>query len=617
MESSNFYPFQKGVLIFDGGMGTEIYRNHIFTNRCFDELNLSMPQLIRRIHQSYVNAGADVITTNTFGANRAGLEKYGLADKTAEINKSGAALARTVAIQPDAHTHRSAALVAGSVGPILSEGKEYALSEAAEILAEQVAALREGGVDFILFETIHTPEQAAAALGAVDRAGKDIPYMLSFVPPERDGELAETLRSLFDALETASRPPFAAGLNCGRDPAEMIPAVEAAMKATRLPLVVQPNAGYPKPFEGRQLYYCSPEYIATYAMEYLNLGVAGIGGCCGTTAEHVAEIAKMIRPLAKSHDVRVVSSEESAAPLRDESPLAGRTKLAEKLVRRRWIRTVELIPPCGYDLEQTMAKVRRLADFGVDAVNIPDGPRASARISNVAVAERILSEIGLEPILHFCCRDRNLIGMQSVLLACALYKIRNILFITGDPPKLGNYPNATGVFDTDAIGLCELQTRLNRGIDLGGGTVDPPTDAVIGVGLDPTALNRPREIDRFRRKIDAGAHFAITQPVFDSDALLRFLDEIGELPIPIVAGVWPLTSYRNAVFMGNEVPGVVIPAEVMRRMEEASGGSKEDQMKVGIEIAREAIERIRPRVGGVQVSAPFGRIELSMEVMAE
>ena len=264
-----------------------------------------------------------------------------------------------------------------------------------------------------------------------------------------------------------------------------------------------------------------------------------------------------------------------------------------------------------------MAKVRRLADFGVDAVNIPDGPRASARISNVAVAERILSEIGLEPILHFCCRDRNLIGMQSVLLACALYKIRNILFITGDPPKLGNYPNATGVFDTDAIGLCELQTRLNRGIDLGGGAVDPPTDAVIGVGLDPTALNRPREIDRFRRKIDAGAHFAITQPVFDSDALLRFLDEIGELPIPIVAGVWPLTSYRNAVFMGNEVPGVVIPAEVMRRMEEASGGSKEDQMKVGIEIAREAIERIRPRVGGVQVSAPFGRVELSMEVMAE
>ncbi len=617
MGESEFNPFQKGVLIFDGGMGTEIYRNHIFTNRCFDELNLSMPQLIRRIHQSYVNAGADVITTNTFGANRAGLEKYALAEKTVEINKSGAALARSVAAQPDRKTHRSTALVAGSVGPIPDDGYEYSPSEAAAILAEQVTALREGGVDFILFETIHTPQQAAAALGAIRRGGGDIPYMLSFVPPQRDEELAEKLRILFAVLEAAPRAPFAAGLNCGRDPAEMLPAVEVAMKITEFPLVVQPNAGYPKPFEGRQLYYCSPEYIATYAMEYLGLGVVGIGGCCGTTAEHIAEIAKMVRPLARSQSAQAVSYGEPAVPARDESPLAGRTKLAEKLVRREWIRTVELIPPSGYDLEQTTAKVRRLAEFGVDAVNIPDGPRASARISNVAVAERILNEVGLEPILHFCCRDRNLIGMQSELLACALYKIRNILFVTGDPPKLGNYPNATGVFDTDAIGLCELQTRLNRGIDLGGGAIDPPTDAVIGVGLDPTSLNRPREIDRFRRKVEAGAHFAITQPVFDPDALLRFFDEIGEVPIPIIAGVWPLTSYRNAVFMGNEVPGVVIPDTVMRRMETASAGSKEDQMKVGIEIAREAIERIRARVGGVQVSAPFGRVEISMEVMSE
>ncbi len=617
MDQSAFNPFRDGVVIFDGGMGTEIYRNHIFTNRCFDELNLSMPQLIRRIHQSYINAGADVITTNTFGANRAGLKKYGLAEKTAEINRSGAALARSVALQPNVQTHRSSALVAGSVGPILREGKEFSPADAAGILAEQVAALEEGGADFILFETIHTPEQAAAALGAIRRAGGDVPYMLSFVPPAKDDELAENLRVLFAVLEAAPRPPFAAGLNCGRDPAEMLPAVEAAIKITSLPLVVQPNAGCPKPFEGRQLYYCSPEYIATYSMEYLDYGVAGIGGCCGTTAEHIAEIVKMVRPLAKSHASPLVSREAPAVPPRAESPLASRTKLAEKLTAGEWIRTVELIPPCGYDLEQTLAKVRRLAEYGVDAVNLPDGPRASSRISNIAVAERILSEVGLEPILHFCCRDRNLIGMQSELLACALYKIRNILFITGDPPKLGNYPNATGVFDTDAIGLCELQTRLNRGIDLGGGAVDPATDAVIGVGLDPTALNRAREIDRFRRKAEAGAHFAITQPVFDSDILLRFLDELGGAPIPIIAGVWPLTSYRNAVFMGNEVPGVVIPEKIMNRMQEASAGSKEDQVKVGIEIARDAVKRIRPYVSGVQVSAPFGRVEISMEVMAE
>ena len=616
MNPSEFNPFQNGVLIFDGGMATEIYRNHIFTNRCFDELNISMPQLIRRIHQSYINAGSEVITTNTYGANRPGLEKYALAEKTVEINRVGAALARSVAAQQNRETHVQAALVAGSVGPLL-DGAVRSAGETAAILAEQAGALREGGADFILFETLRTPEQAKAAIEAVRLAGES-PYMLSFAPPQEDTLLEETLRALFALAENAAFPPFALGLNCGRDPADMLAAVEKAMKLTRLPLVVQPNAGYPKSFEGRQLYFCSPEYIATYAMEYLDYGVSGIGGCCGTSADHIAEIAKMVKPLVKAHrKLEPAVTAETRAPLREETPLAGRSKLAAKLASGQWIRTVELIPPGGYDLSQTLAKTRRLAEFGVDAVNLPDGPRASSRISNLAVAQQILEQVGLEPILHFCCRDRNLIGMQSELLACALYKIRNLLFITGDPPKLGNYPNATGVFDTDAIGLCELQTRLNRGVDLGGGAIDPATEAVIGVGLDPTALNRPREIERFRRKIDAGAHFAITQPVFDSDALLRFLDAVGRVPIPIIAGVWPLTSYRNAVFMGNEVPGVVIPAPIMERMESVSAGPKEDQTKTGIEIAREAVERIRSRVAGIQVSAPFGRVEIPMEVMRE
>ncbi|MGI5831528.1 MAG: bifunctional homocysteine S-methyltransferase/methylenetetrahydrofolate reductase [Thermoguttaceae bacterium] len=618
MKRAEFNPFSKGMLIFDGGMATEIYRNHIFTNRCFDELNLSMPQLIHRIHQSYVNAGAEVLITNTFGANRPGLEKYGLADKVTEINRSGADIARSAAAPIDQNTHESVALVAGSVGPILDEGVGRSLDESAEILAEQVAALREGGSDFILFETLRTPEQVAAAVAAAALAGS-VPYMLSFAPPESDEELEEELGRLFARAEEASISPFAVGLNCGRDPAEMLAAVETAMKLTRFPLVVRPNAGYPKPFEGRLIYYCSPEYIATYAMEYLDYGVSGIGGCCGTTADHIAEIVKMVKPLVKSRQRYAAEAPvtETPFPVREESPFAGRTCLAAKIASGDWIRTVELTPPSGYDLTQTLAKTKSLAEFGIDAINLPDGPRASSRIANIAVAQQIIEKVGIEPILHFCCRDRNLIGMQSELLACALYKIRNILFITGDPPKLGNYPNATGVFDTDAIGLCELQTRLNRGVDLGAGSIEPATDAVIGVGLDPTALNRSREIERFRLKIEAGAHFAITQPVFDPDALLRFLDEIGDLPIAIIAGVWPLTSYRNAVFMGREVPGVVIPDEIMHRMEAASAGSKEDQVKTGIEIARVAVERIRDRVAGIQVSAPFGRVEISMEVMAE
>lgn len=621
--SVSFDPFQNGVLIFDGGMATEIYRNHVFTNRCFDELNLSMPELIRRIHQTYFNAGAEVLTTNTFGANRLGLEKYGLAERTAEINRTGAAIAREVARQPIQNLKGSSGehpvWVAGSVGPLsASDASRHSEDERAAVLAEQVNALWDGGVDFILFETLHSREEILTAVRAMKIVG-DLPFILSAAPPsETERNSAETWKRLFAPIPDGEPKPFAVGLNCGLGPAEMIPAVKAVLEIVDLPLVVQPNAGLPKDFEGRQLYYCSPEFIATYAMEYLACGVGGIGGCCGTTADHIAEIVKMVKPLSKGRQAKPIVKETAAEIVfKPESPLETRSKLARKLVSGEWIETVELIPPCGYDLAATLEKTRKLADHGIDAVNLPDGPRASSRIANIAVAERILHEVGLEPILHFCCRDKNLIGMQSDLLACALYQIRNILFITGDPPKLGNYPDATGVFDTDSIGLCAIQKRLNGGIDLGGLEISPSTDAVIGVGLDPTALDHRREIERFRQKIEAGADFAITQPVFDPDALLRFLDEIGEAPIPIIGGVWPLTSYRNAVFMGNEVPGVVIPDEIMTRMEKASAGPKEDQLKVGIEIAQSSVERIRSHVAGVQVSAPFGRIEISLDVMGK
>jgi homocysteine S-methyltransferase len=279
------------------------------------------------------------------------------------------------------------------------------------------------------------------------------------------------------------------------------------------------------------------------------------------------------------------------------------------------VTTVELVPPRGYDLTQTVDKCRKLHRNGIDAVNIPDGPRASSRISPLVVAQRILREAQIEPILHFCCRDRNLIGMQADLLACAASDIHNLLFITGDPPKLGTYPDATGVFDTDSIGMCAVQRRLNHSVDLGGDALEMPTRAVIGVGLDPTSLDQKRELERFKQKIDAGAEFAITQPVFDPDVLIRFIENIGDCPIPIIAGVWPLASYRNAVFMQNEVPGVTIPEVTMNRMEVASRGGKDEQLTAGIMIARESIEAIRGVVAGVQVSAPFGRIEIALAVL--
>jgi homocysteine S-methyltransferase len=294
-------------------------------------------------------------------------------------------------------------------------------------------------------------------------------------------------------------------------------------------------------------------------------------------------------------------------------PLAQRSRLAASLAARKWVTSVELLPPRGYDLSSTIARSRTLHQHGIDAVNIPDGPRATARISPLVTALRIQQEAQIEPVLHFCCRDRNLIGMQADLLACAACGIHNLLFVTGDPPKLGDYPHATGVFDTDSIGMTAVQRRLNHGIDLGGQAIDPPTAAVIGVGLDPTALDRRRELDRFRQKLDAGAEFAISQPVFDPEALLRFLDELGDCGIPILAGIWPLASYRNAQFMQNEVPGVEIPEWIMERMAAVEG--RDEQMAMGIRIAQESVARIHDRVAGIQVSAPFGKIETALAVI--
>jgi len=380
-----------------------------------------------------------------------------------------------------------------------------------------------------------------------------------------------------------------------------------------LPLIVMPNAGIPKEVENRRIYFCSPEYLTEYAKRYIALGAAGVGGCCGTTPEHIAEMAQTVKPLSRSRRAVVV---ETATTAEQKSPanLADKSRLGWHLAQGRWVTTVELVPPRGFDLSDTIRKSKFLHRHGVDAINIPDGPRASSRLSPLVTADRIQKEAQIEAILHFCCRDRNLIGMQADLLACAACDIHNILFVTGDPPKLGNYPHATGVFDADSIGMAAVQRRLNCGIDLGGQAIDPQTRAVIGVGLDPTALDQQRELDRFRRKVEAGSEFAITQPVFDPEALLRFLDQVQGFGLPILAGIWPLASYRNASFMRNEVPGVVIPDSIMERM--ASVTSREDQLQMGVQIAREAIERVRDRVAGIQVSAPLGKVETALAVLA-
>jgi len=615
MASSFSETLRQHILIFDGPMGTELYRHHVFTNRCFEELNLTEPRLIEQILTEYRNAGADVLTTNTFGANRPNLEKYGFAEKLADINRAGAEIARKVA--------GDSLFVAGSIGPIkhtaLHAGEDT--TEYEQFILEQVDVLWKGNVDFIIFETQPSRRAMEICVKAMQQR-PGVPFVLSCaVMTAADGthpvsESGESLPRLFAPFVDSTVKPTALGLNCGSGPEGLLVAAEEVLKIIDLPLIVQPNAGTPKEFEGRHLYFCSPEYAATYSMQFANIGVAGIGGCCGMTPDHIREIAKMVKPLAKAHSAKVILQDARQEVVEQpEVPLTERSRFAWKLAHRDWITTVELVPPRGYDLTDTIEKSRRLCRNGVDAINLPDGPRASSRISPMVVAQRILHEAHIEPILHFCCRDRNLIGMQADLLGCAASGIHNLLFVTGDPPKLGMYPNATGVFDTDSIGMVAVQRRLNRGIDLGGQAVMPTTKAVIGVGLDPTALDRKRELNRFRVKVGAGAEFAITQPVFDPDALLTFLDEIGELPIPVIAGIWPLASYRNAEFMHNEVPGVVVPESTMQRMAVVAEASKEVQLAVGVEIAREMIAYVRHRVNGIQVSAPFGRIDIVLAVL--
>ena len=489
----------RGVLVFDGPMGTELYRHHIFTNRCYDELNLSEPGLIKSVHQDYCDAGADVLTTNTYGANRISLEKHGFADQVAKINMAGVQIAREVAAEAGRDVY-----IAGSVGSILSAAHSEA--KRIEVILEQVSALAAVGVDVIIFET--QPSRAALELCAkAMRQAPEIPYILSCaIVHGCESVSGETVQRLLAPVD-GERQPAAVGVNCGIGPDGMLEVVEQAMQVTKLPLIVQPNAGTPKDFEGRTIYYCSPEYIATYAMRYVNLGAAAIGGCCGTTPEHIREIAKMVKPLSRARNTHadVLQHLQTDVEEKSEMPFSERSRFAWKLAHCQWVTSIELVPPRGYDLSTIIDKGKILHRHGIDAINLPDGPRASSRISSLIVAEHLQNEARIEAILHLCCRDRNLIGMQADLLGCAASGIRNLLFITGDPPKLGHYPNATGVFDTDSIGLCAVQQRLNRGVDLGGQAIEPPTNAVIGVGLDPTALDRKREIDRFRRKIDAGA----------------------------------------------------------------------------------------------------------------
>ena len=611
------------IVVFDGAMGTMLYAEGVFINQCYDELNLRAADLVRKIHRAYTKAGAEVIETNTFGANRLKLTQYGLDTQVHEINRAGAAIAREVADDAGRPV-----IVAGSVGPLgvrIEPLGPTSVEEARGFFREQLQGLKDGGADVFLLETfsdLHEIEQAI-------RAARDVSPETPVIAQMTIG--ADGLTPFGATPEDVARSLDAwgadlIGLNCSVGPQTILEAIEKMVPHTSKKLVAQPNAGMPRDIGGRSMYMASPEYMATYARHLVQAGARVVGGCCGTTPDHIKAMVEGVRPLAPRLaaggmpltaplDTQHPTS-KAQAPVHT-TPLAERSRWGAKLAKKEFVSSVEIVPPRGVDASRMIADVRKLKDAGVDAVNVPDGPRAQSRMGALLTSVIIEQQVGIESVTHYCCRDRNLLGMLSDLLGASAVGLRNLLLITGDPPKMGPYPDATAVFDIDAIGLTNLVANLNRGLDPGKNAIGRPTSFVIGVGVNPAAIDPAHEIKRFEWKVDAGAEYAITQPVFDPAQLERFLKKIEHVRIPVIAGIWPLVSARNAEFLANEVPGVSVPQEIITRMRRANEKSKEHGVAEGIAIAREMFEQVKPQVQGVQVSAPFGKVELALQVFEE
>ena len=596
-------------------MGTLLYAKGVFINKCYDELNLTQPDLIRTIHQEYLSAGAEVIETNTFGGNSFRLTRHGLADKVHEINLRGAQLAREAA---DAFSQKMGAdvLVAASVGPLgvrIEPLGKTAREEARESFRQQSAALAEGGVDLIMLETFGYLEELHQAILAAREAAPNL-QVVAQVTIDEDG----------NCLDGASPETFAAkldewgadviGCNCSVGPVAMLEAIERIRRITERPLAAQPNAGIPRSIEGRNIYLCSPEYMASYARKFVTAGVGLVGGCCGTTPEHTRSMNAALRMnniKGKTPSFRVVSERKRESTI-TPPPLAQRSSLGRKLASGEFVTLVEIVPPKGIDFRKEVEGAKFLKAAGIDAINIPDSPRASARMSNLALCTLVQQQAGIETALHFTCRDRNVLSMQSELLGCYTMGIHNLICITGDPPKMGNYPDATAVFDVDAIGLVNIVHNLNFGLDIGGNPIGTGTKFVIGVGANPGIVNIDEEVRRFEYKVEAGADYAVTQPVFDVRLLEQFLRRIEHHRIPVLAGIWPLTSVRNAEFMKNELR-VSVPDSILERMGKAPNA--EAARAEGIQIAREMLRQVRGLVQGAQVAAPLGRYSSAIEVL--
>jgi homocysteine S-methyltransferase len=574
------------VLLFDGAMGTMIYQRGVYVNQCYDALNIQKPDLILGIHRDYADAGADVLTTNTFGANRFLLKKYGYEERTVEINRKGAELARQIA--------GDELFVAGSMGPPPDRMEPLGKLTAREIFSDL------GMICEIIREIKGTfPRVPLIGQMTVDKEGRT---SLGSTP---EIFASEIVRAGADVV----------GVNCSLGPSKMLEVAERIFRISPVPVSAMPNAGLPQRVDGRNIYFSSPEYFSEYTRRFVQVGVRIVGGCCGTTPDFIRSMRNALRSIQPRKSIQITS----LPPQHDEDvdliPTSKKSRMAEKISRGEFVTTVEIVPPQGPDPKKAVEQSRILFEAGVDAINIPDGPRALSRMASSYLSLIIQQETGGESIQHFTCRDRNLLGMVGDFLGAYAAGIRNILIITGDPPKMGTFPDASAVFDVDSIGLTRVASILNHGRDLGGNVLKKATGFFIGVGANPGAINPEEEIRRLEEKRDAGAEYIMTQPVFDPEIFLTFMERIRHINLPVIAGIWPLVSVRNAEFMNNEVPGANVPDWVMERLKRTR--SREEARETGLAIARETLKILKPHLQGAQISMPFGNVKYPLEVLKE
>lgn len=602
------------TVLCDGAMGTMLYARGVFINRCYDELNLSQPELIRSIHEEYLQAGAEIVETNTFGANSIRLARYGLAGKVSEINHAGVSLARKAVLHAEEKT-AARAYIAGAIGPLgvrLAPAGTVTHQEAHDAFAEQIAALAAAGVDLLIAETFPSVTEAEIVIRAAKEMAPHLPIIV-MVTVDDEGNTLDGTPAEETATRLADAGADALGCNCSSGPHAVLNVIERMHTVTSKPLAAMPNAGLPREVDGRHIYLSSPEYMASFARKFARAGASFIGGCCGTTPKHI----KAMRSALRAVDAQVTAAAEltdaSQAPVQPP-PFAERSKLARMIAEKQFVSMVEIVPPLGINCAKELDGAQKLADLGVHVINVPDSPRASARMSAQSLCAQIQLKIGIETLIHVTCRDRNTLALQSDMLGASSIGLKNVLCLTGDPPKLGNYPDATAVFDVDAIGLVNIIRNLNHGLDLGKNPIGESTGFAIGVAANPGVQDVDTEIRRFEQKVAAGAEYAITQPVFDLRLLETFLRRVEQFRIPVIAGIWPLTSQRNAEFMKNDLK-VAVPDEIMVRMHKAGEVSADHARAEGILIAQEMLAHARPQVEGVQVSAPFGKYAAAAKVL--